>query len=379
MKFFLFFSTLALATLSINAQDITDSTYRFTTVKDLPVTSVKNQNNTGTCWSFSTLSMFESELIRLGKGEFDLSEMFVAHKAYLLKADKYMNTNGYSHYSQGGEPNDVADVITKFGIVPQSVYTGLLTGDTIYDHTEIETASKAFLESINKQSTVSRIWKKALSGILDAYLGNIPTEFEYKGKKYTPESFAKGFGINLSDYVLLTSYSNHPWYQPFVLEISDNWSAASSYNLPLNELVEVAENAINTGYTFTWAADVSEKTYMWRKAVAIWPKKPYVYANDSLIKGDAIFPIKEIEVNDSTRLLAYEQRFTTDDHGMHVMGMAKDQNGKIFFKVKNSWGTENIQKGFIYVSEPYFKMKTMSIFIHKNAIPSVIRKKLNIK
>ena len=183
MKFFLFFSTLALVTLSINAQDITDSTYRFTTVKDLPVTSVKNQNNTGTCWSFSTLSMFESELIRLGKGEFDLSEMFVAHKAYLLKADKYMNTNGYSHYSQGGEPNDVADVITKFGIVPQSVYTGLLTGDTIYDHTEIETASKAFLESINKQSTVSRIWKKALSGILDAYLGNIPTEFEYKGKK----------------------------------------------------------------------------------------------------------------------------------------------------------------------------------------------------
>ncbi len=379
MKFFFLISAFTLGVLSSNAQDITDSTYRFTTVKDIAVTSVKNQHNTGTCWSFSTLSMFESELLRMGKGEFDLSEMFIANKAYQLKAEKFINTNGFSHYSQGGEPNDVACVMSKFGIVPQLVYTGLQNGDTVYDHTEIESSSKAFVESINKQSTVSLSWKKALSGILDAYLGVIPSTFEYKGKKYTPESFAQNLGINFDDYVMLTSYSNHPWYQPFVLEISDNWSAASSYNLPLNELVEVAQNAINKGYTFTWAADVSEKTFMWSKGVAIWSRKPYKYSNDSCVVGRATMPILEQQVSDSARLTAYEQRFTTDDHGMHVMGLAKDQQGKIFFKVKNSWGTDNPQKGFIYVSEPYFRMKTMSIFVHKDAIPSGIRNRLKLK
>lgn len=379
MKRFFLASAFFLAAYSVNAQYFTDSTYLFTSVKDLPVTSVKNQHNTGTCWSFSTLSMFESELLRLGKGEFDLSEMYVAYKAYQLKAEKYINTNGYAHYSQGGEPNDVADVIMKFGIVPQSVYSGLLNGDTVYDHTEVESASKAFLETINKQTNVSLSWKKALDGILSAYLGDIPSTFEYKGKKYTPESFAKSLGVNFSDYVLLTSYANHPWYQPFALEISDNWSGAASYNLPLNELLSVAENSINTGYTFTWAADVSEKSFMWSKGVAVWPKKPYVYANDSLATNKITKPVVEIEVTDSARLSAYEQRYTTDDHGMHVVGLAKNQLGKVFFKVKNSWGTDNPHNGFIYVSEPYFKMKTMSIFVHKDAIPSLIRKKINLK
>jgi bleomycin hydrolase len=377
-KYYLEFLLLAIS-LPAMCQDITDSTYHFTDVKSLPATSVKNQNQTGTCWSFSTLSMFESELLRTGKGEVDLSPMFVAHKAYELKAYQYVSREGKAQFSQGGEANDVANVFEQYGIVPLSVYSGLTHGDTLYNHNELESVLQSILTSVNKQKNLTLAWKEALGSVIDAYLGKIPASFTYKGKSYTPQTYAQSLGLNMSDYVLLTSYNTHPWYSSFALDIADNWSGEKAKNIPLDELTKVVKNAIQSGYTVAWASDVSERSFFWSKGVAIWPMQPFQYTNGTKLgKDKANAPLAETEASDSIRVVNFDRRLTTDDHGMHIVGIAKDQLGKEYFKVKNSWGTDNPYKGYIYVSEPYFKMKTMSIYVNKNAIPSDIRKKLKL-
>ena len=369
--------------------------YEFTTVKELKVTPVKNQSRTGTCWSFSGVGFFESELLRMGKGEYDLSEMFVVNKSYIDKADKYVRLHGFLNYAQGGSFEDVLYVFKHYGAIPDEIYNGLNYGDTIHIHSELEQSSFAYVKSIveNPNGKLSPVWKEAHKNIIESYLGKIPEKFTYKGKEYTPESFGKSLGLNIDDYISLTSYSHEPFYLPFALEIQDNWRWGVSYNIPLNELMQVFDNAINTGYSIAWASDVSERGFT-RDGIAVMPDIEYQETKgsdqerwvglsraerDAKIRELVTRPCKEIDVTQQIRQVAYDNYETTDDHGMLIYGIAKDQTGKKFYMVKNSWGTSSKYNGMWYASESFIAYKTMSIVVHKNAVPEAIKSKLGIK
>lgn len=375
------------------AQD--SSEYVFTPVKELKVTPVKNQNRTGTCWSFSGIGFFESELLRLGKGEYDLSEMFVVNHSYKDKADKFVRLHGKLNFGQGGSFEDVLYVMKNYGAVPESVLTGLQYGEDMHVHGELEALAGAYVNTVvkNENGKLSTAWKSGYEGIIDSYLGKIPEKFMYNGKEYTPESFAKELGLNIDDYVSLTSYTHHPFYTQFALEIEDNWRWANSYNLPLNEFMEVFDNAINTGYTIAWGSDVSEKGFT-RNGIAVVPDIKALETSGSdqdkwvglsktekenEIKKLIEKPCQELTVNQKMRQEGYDNYQTTDDHGMIIYGIAKDQSGKKFYMVKNSWGTENKYKGTWYASEAFVAYKTMNIIVHKDALPKAIAKKLGIK
>ena len=382
--------------VSISAQVNYDyDSYEFTTVKELKVTPVKNQSRTGTCWSFSGVGFFESELLRMGKGEYDLSEMFVVNKSYIDKADKYVRLHGFLNYAQGGSFEDVLYVFKNYGAIPDEVYTGLNYGDTIHIHSELEQSSFAYVKSIvaNHNGKLSPVWKDAHKSIIESYLGKIPEKFTYKGKEYTPESFGKSLGLNIDDYISLTSYTHEPFYSPFALEIQDNWRWGLSYNIPLNELMQVFDNAINTGYTIAWASDVSERGFT-RDGIAVMPDVEYQETKgsdqerwvglsraerDAKIRELVTKPCKEIEVTQEIRQEAYDNYETTDDHGMLIYGIAKDQTGKKFYMVKNSWGTSSKYNGMWYASESFIAYKTMSIVVHKNALPEAVKSRLGIK
>ena len=397
-KFFVSALMLAFALSSVSAKDkkkTEDEGYVFTTVKELKITPVKNQNRTGTCWCFSTLGFLESELLRMGKGEYDLSEMFIVSKNYKDKAEKFVRLHGELNYAQGGSFEDVLQAWKDYGIVPESVMNGLQYGEDMHVHNELESASRAYLDQIikNPNRKLSTAWKKGFDGIIDAYLGTAPEKFTYNGKEYTPKSFAAELGINPDDYVSLTSYTHHPFYSEFAIEVQDNWRWATSYNLPIDELMQVFENAINTGYTIAWGADVSEKGFT-RNGIGVIPDIESMERSgsdqdrwlglstsekDAEIKKMMEKPCKELEITQEMRQEAYDNYETTDDHGMQIYGIAKDQTGKKFYMIKNSWGTDNKYKGTWYISENFVKYKTMNIVVHKEALPQAIKDKLHIK
>lgn len=366
----------------------------FTTVKENKITSVKNQNRSSTCWAYSALGFLEAELLRLNKGDHDFSEMFVVYHTMLDRAVNYVRLHGDASFSPGGSFYDVLYCWRHYGIVPdKAMPAGVMYGDTLANHSDLDAAAKAYVDVIAKStaSKISPLWRRPLEAIYETYLGKLPQEFTYKGKKYTPRSFADSFGLNMSDYISLTSYSHHPFYEAFAIEIQDNWRGAKSYNLPIDELMQVMRNAVNTGYTIAWGSDVSEEGFT-RNGIAVMPdvkKGAELTGSDmahwlGLSKADrraelTSRPLPEMTVTQQMRQEAYDNWETTDDHGMLIYGLAKDQNGKQYFMVKNSWGQAGKYKGFWYASEAFVAYKTMNIVVHKNAIPKEILKKLNIK
>jgi len=394
---------LLLTTISLFAQDTFSnkegSKYEFKLIKDLEATKVENQNRTGTCWSFSSLSYLESEIIRLGHKPVDLSEMYVVRNAYLGKAVNYLRMNGQFNFSAGGAFHDIPWVIKRYGIVPQQEYMGLNYGYDVHNHNEMSAALKGMVDGFNKKTQdrkLTKNWKKAFIGVVDAYLGELPDDvadytFKEDGVTYNPISYAKQLGLNMDDYISLTSYTHHPFYSSFVLEVPDNWALQSSYNLPLDEFMEVMENAIMNGYTFAWGADVSEKGFSSKDALAIVPEDMetiqekgkddefFSGAGSEKISNAFVQPVKEHWVSQTERQEAFDEQTTTDDHGMHITGIVKDQKGTKYFIVKNSWGTTyNQRDGYFYASFPYVRYKTMNIMIHKDALSKSLRKKLGL-
>ena len=371
---------------------------QFTVVKENPITSIKNQNRAGTCWCYSSLAFIESELLRMGKGEYDFSEMFLVHNTYLDRADKAVRTHGDVSFAQGGSFYDVIYGMEAFGLVPEAeMRPGVMYGMELSNHNELSAVSDAVVAAIAKGKLRSlqvspdgeMLWKKAIEAIHDIYLGVRPESFTYEGVEYTPKSFYDSLGLNADDYVSLTSYTHHPFYSAFALEIPDNWRWAQSYNLPIDELMEVFDNAIMNGYTVAWGSDVSEDGFT-REGTAILPDVEK--ASAELDGSDMAKWLKMTEaerkskpmavaqkwVSQEERQRAYDNRETTDDHGMLIYGIAKDQKGTEYYMVKNSWGAAGTYKGIWYASKAFVRYKTMNIIVHKDAIPSAIREKLNL-
>ena len=371
---------------------------QFTVVKENPITSIKNQNRAGTCWCYSSLAFIESELLRMGKGEYDFSEMFIVHNTYLDRAEKAVRTHGDVSFAQGGSFYDVIYGMEAFGLVPEAeMRPGVMYGMELSNHNELTAVSDAVVAAIAKGKLRSlqvspdgeMLWKKAIEAIHDIYLGVRPEKFTYEGVEYTPKSFYESMGLNASDYVSLTSYTHHPFYSTFALEIPDNWRWAHSYNLPIDELMEVFDNAIMNGYTVAWGSDVSEDGFT-REGTAILPDVDK--ASAELDGSDMAKWLKMTEaerkskpmavaqkwVSQEERQLAYDNRETTDDHGMLIYGIAKDQKGTEYYMVKNSWGEAGTYKGIWYASKAFVRYKTMNIIVHKDAIPAEIRAKLNL-
>lgn len=375
----------------------TDTTgFVFTDVKVVKTTPVKDQNKSGTCWCFSGLSFFEDEILRKTGKEMDLSEMFVVRHCYDDKADKYVRMYGALNFAQGGSALDVPYVWENYGVVPEEVYRGLNYGEDKHSHYEMADVLTGFVKTIVRKPNkrVSTAWRKGFNGVLDAYLGELPETFTYEGKTYTPKSFAESLPIDLNDYVAVTSFTHHPFYKPFMLEVSDNWLAGQYYNVPMEEMKAIVDNAIDNGYTVNWAADVSEGGFKWNEGYANMPKEKdtadmdgtelsrWVKLSDrdrekEKYKNNG--PVEEIVVTQQMRQDMFDRQETTDDHGMVIVGRAIDQNGNNFYKVKNSWDTNQKYDGFFYVSEPYFLAKTMDIYVNKEAVPVDILHKLNLK
>lgn len=369
---------------------------RFTDEIVLPATPVKNQHRTGTCWSFSALSFFESEMLRLKKPVTDLSEMFIVHHTYAHKADKYVRMQGNTNFGAGGAFHDASKVIRKEGIVPEEAYSGLQYGEEKHVHGELDNTLRDYVGAITKNPNrkLSPVWHEGLTGILDTYLGELPEKFEYQGKSYTPQSFAREVvGLDMDDYVEITSYTHHPFYTGFILEVPDNWSWDEVYNVPLDELEEIVDFSLRRGYTVAWAADVSEKGFLTsNKGLAMVPvRNTEEMSNAEILRWEKLSereredelyrfnePVPELEVTQELRQVEFDNYQTTDDHGMHIVGTARDQSGNLWYKVKNSWGDYNRYGGFFYASKAYVKYKTMSIMVHRDAIPQQIRKKLDL-
>ena len=396
MNKLLLIAAFAASTMAVSAQKDTTAvdTFRFTTIKENKITSVKNQASSGTCWSFSALGFFEAELLRMGKPSVDLSEMFVVHQSYADKADKFVRMNGTINFAGGGSFYDVMYTLKNYGIVPESEMSGLNYGEEKHRHGELDALTEAYVKTLvkNPNKKLSTAWKKGFTGILDAYLGERPKEFVANGKKYTPVTYAQSLGLNMDDYVSLTSFTHHPFYSKFVIEIPDNWRWEESYNLPLDEFAKVFDYAIDNGFTIAWGSDVSEKGFT-RNGVAVNPevKKENLPGSDQAKwlnisqkeMEEQIYKVKgpqpEVNVTQEIRQRDFDNYQTTDDHGMVIYGTAKDQNGTKYYLVKNSWGTDNKYKGIWYASDSFVKHKTINIVVHKDAIPKEILKKLGLK
>jgi bleomycin hydrolase len=395
-------SLLALILVGNSQEKLTNKEsgkYEFTVIKDLETTSVKSQDRTGTCWSWSALSFIESEVIRMGGPKVDLSPMYIVRNAYIGKGVNYLRMYGNFNFGPGGAFHDIPWVIKRHGIVPIDEYEGLEYGQQKHNHSEMNGMLEAMLKVLKEKPQKDELtpnWKKAYTEVVDAYLGDLPDntedfKFEYDGKEYTPNSFANFLGLNMDDYISLTSYTHHPFYSSFMLEVPDNWAMQQCHNIPLDEFMNLMENAINNGYSFAWGADVSEKGFSFRDGLAIVP------ADESTIKlrgrdnnhfSDAgaekianCFdePVEEKVITQQMRQIGYDNQTTTDDHGMHITGLVKDQKGSKYFIVKNSWGDDrNDCDGYFYASFPYMRYKTMNIMIHKDAISKDLKKKLGL-
>ena len=384
---------VAVASITNAQEQKTEEGYKFTDVKRLPATSVKSQDRAGTCWSWSTISFLESEMMRMGKDSVSLSPMFVVWNTYDGKAEKYVRMQGKLNFGQGGASADVTWAIKNYGIVPLELYKGLNYGEDIHAHGEIDAVLKGYVDAIvsNPNKKISTAWRRGYDAVLDAYLGAKPEKFTWKGKEYTPITFATdACGLNMDDYVSLTSFTHHPFYTEFALEVPDNWIGEMSYNIPLDELMDVLDKAIDKGYTFSWGSDVSEIGFtrdglavvpdvdlkeMSDAEIAKWVKMPKSQQTAELLKK----PGKEKVITQELRQQEFDNQLTTDDHGMHVVGKAVDQIGNKYFIVKNSWGNYGKYNGYLYASYPFVAYKTTSIMIHKDALPKDLKKKLGIK
>ncbi len=410
MKLFLALTVAATATFTSGASymdkyqaaqadpkiEIPDSTgFKFTDVKVNKTTSVKDQNKSGTCWAFSGTSMIEDDVMRKGGPELDISEMWTVRNCYIDKAKKFISTNGNINFAQGGSFSDVIYAIDHYGAVPEEVYAGLNYGEDKHSHYEMAAALEAYLNAINKNPNkkLSTAWLPGFVGILDAYMGPAVESFTYNGKTYTPQSFAKEMNIVPDEYVSFTSYTHHPFYKPFALEIPDNWLWAESINIPMEEMKRIVDEALDNGFTVGWAADVSEKGFKWRKGYALLPEKKakedmdnaevarWTQLSDSdrdAMQYDIKGPVKERTITQEDRQRSFENRETTDDHGMVIVGYATDQEGNRYYKVKNSWDTNQLYNGYFYVSEPYFLEKTLDIMLNKAGVPKDIAKKAGL-
>ena len=378
------------------ASPVKPSDYQFTTVKELPVTSMKNQANSGTCWCFSALSFIESEVIKAKslKPEAypDLSEMFVIRHSYHDRAEKYVRLNGFLNMAQGSGFGDVLEVIREYGIVPEKAYHGMNYGTELPAQGELDGVLKGYVQAVvkNPNRKLTPVWMKGFDGILDAYLGEVPETFDVDGVTYTPESYRDALGINPDDYVNISSFTHHPFYSQFVIEVEDNWRWGLCYNLPLDEFMAVIDNAIDKGYTVAWGGDVSESGFT-RDGLAILVDtsvKPTGSDQERWVgpaqqaqaapQPKKELP-KEIEVTQENRQQWFDEKTSTDDHGMHLYGIAKDQNGNKYYLIKNSWGVTGAYDGVWYMSEAFVKGKTLNFVVNKKALPKDIAKKLGIK
>ena len=389
MKRSLFALAAIMLSLSAVAQEVKQDKPEFTVVKQAPVTSVKNQYRSGTCWCYSALSFVESEIIRQKGIEVDLSEMFVVNHAYFDRAVKYIRLDGKLGFSAGSSFGDVFEVIKSYGIVPQDVYSGMNYGTELPVQGELDAVLEGFVKALvtNPNRKLTPAWKPAFQGILDAYLGEIPATFKAEEKAFNPLTYRDYLGINTDDYINLTSFTHHPFYEPFIIEVCDNWRWGSAYNLPIEELMEVMYNAVENGYTIAWGADVSEKGFT-RSGIATVPdfenkvtagsdQERWVGKSETGKEESA--PAEEKVITQEMRQIAYDNKETTDDHGMHIYGLAKDQNGNPYFIVKNSWGKAGDYEGIWYASDAYVRYKPLNIVVHKDALPKSIKKKLGIK
>lgn len=390
-------SVLALNVMAADPKVIVpDSTgFTFTDLKVIKSTPVKDQDRSGTCWCYSTNTFFENEILRKTGKEVHLSEGFVVSHCYLDKAIKYIRMDGEINFAEGGAAHDVPYVWATYGMVPHEVYTGFMPGYKKFNTSELTSNLKGYVGVINerKLKKLTPAWIEGFKGILDAYMGKLPETFTYEGKTYTPQSYAASLPIDLNDYVAITSFTHHPFYKPFVLEVADNWLWGSFENVPLNELLEITNNAIDKGYTIAWGADVSEPGMKWRKGYAVLPVEkdvPDLEGSDlerwtqlsdkdrEEEKWDIKGPVEEQVVTQELRQQMFDNKETTDDHGMVIVGKAVDQKGNRYFKVQNSWDTNQLYHGFFYVSEAYFLAKTMNIYLHKDAVPAKIAKKIGL-
>ena len=368
----------------------------FTTIKELPITSVKNQNRSGTCWAYSTLSFFESEILKKTGKTYDLAEMFICNKDYMERADVTVRMHGDCDFSQGGSAGDVLLIIKNHGIIPEEAMAkpGTMIGDTLANFNEFFSVMTPYVKAIatSKSKTITPQWKSGLQGILDAYLGKTPETFTYEGVTYTPQSFAQSLGLDWNDYISITSYTHHPFYTSFAVEVQDNWRWDHSYNVPMDEMMRIIDNALENNYTVAWGGDVSDEGFTRQGLGVLYNTK----TADGLSGSDQakwlnMKPTERAHLIDSLGITApeivptQEQRQKdfdswelTDDHGMHIYGLAKDQNGREYYMVKNSWGEAGEYKGIWYMTKAFIAARTMDFLINKNAIPKDIRKKLGI-
>ncbi|MEZ7515582.1 aminopeptidase C [Flavobacterium frigidarium] len=365
--------------LKVNISAKSAESFTFTDVINLGNTSIKNQGSSGTCWSYSTNSYLESEMIRMGKEPVELSQVFSARNAYVEKGKNYVRMHGAVTLGDGGELHDVTNMFRKYGAVPQSVYSGLNYGTTKNKFAEMAGITEALLAAVvkNPNGELTPNWEKAYAAVIDSYLGEVPKNFDYKGKNYTPQSFAKEVvGINPDEYVEFASYSTEPYYAKTMMMVPDNWSFDLVYNVKMNDMTAIIDNALKSGFTVAWASDVSEKSFSWKNGVAYVPTKKF---EDMTTEEKEIMfngPKPELEITEELRQKAFDNYQTTDDHAMHIVGLAKDQTGKEYYIVKNSWGVTNDYKGYLYVTKNFVKYKTTSFMVNKAGIPTDIAKKI---
>ena len=367
--------------LDKNASDSSKAKFKFKEVIALANTSVKNQASSGTCWSYSTNSFLESEMLHAGRQPVELAQIFSARNVYADKADNYIRLHGAVSWGDGGACHDVINMYAKYGAMPQSVYTGLQYGTTKNKFAEMQEVLKAMLDAWvkNPNGKLSPNWKNAFNAVMDSYLGVVPQTFTWNGKTYTPRSFAdEVVGLNPADYVELSSFTDHPYYKKTMLMVPDNWSMDKVYNVKMNDITDIIDNAVKQGYTVAWATDVSEKYFSWKNGVAYVPEKDYDDMSDDEKKNMFDGTKPERVITPELRQTAFDNYTTTDDHGMHIVGLAKDQSGREYYIVKNSWGTTNDYKGYLYVTKAYVQYKTTAFLLNKKAIPQELRSKMNM-
>jgi bleomycin hydrolase len=345
--------------------------FKFSIDVEYPRTAIKSQGSSGTCWAYSTTSFIESEMMRVGKPEVDLSVMFTVRNTYVDKAEQFIRWNGKLEFGPGGADHDVINSIKKYGIVPWSVYPGNEIHEKNVIHNEMDAVLRAYVDAIvkNPNRKLSTAWKPGFANLVDAYLGKVPETFEYDGKTYTPKSYAASLGLNFDDYVQVSSFSDHPYYRQFVLEVPDNWVRGKAYNVKIDELDQIVDYSLRNGYTVAWAADL-DKGFNYGLGVAMVPPDNW--------DGKTFEPGMEPEITQERRQEEFLNYQTTDDHGMHLVGIAHDQKGNRFYLEKNSWGEGNRYKGYSYISPAYIKLKSTCIMVNKNGIPPEIRKELGI-
>ena len=368
--------------------------YQFTEVVTVPATPVKNQAATGTCWCFATTSFMESELLRMGKGTYDLSEMFIVRQKYMNQLQDNYLRRGDGNIGQGSLSHTFMNAYRQVGIVPEEVYTGINYDSEKHNHSEMVRYMHSIADVAVKANQRSPEYDKLIANLFDTYLGKLPEKFTYKGKEYTPKSFAESLGLNMDDYIELTSFTHHPYYVKFDVEVPDNWEHSLMYNLPLDEMMQTVDYALNNGYTVCWDGDVSEKGFSFTNGVAINPevKKVEDLSNTDRARFEKLGekerleevfkferPYPEINVTPEVRQAGFESFVTTDDHLMHLTGIAKDQNGTKYYITKNSWGTDrNKFGGYLNMSESFVRAKTIYVMVHKDAIPKAIKGKLHL-